>query len=342
MNAPHPRHPPEGGAHDPLARLRAWPRQPLAALPTRLVPASGIAAAMGGGAPELLIKMDAETGFGLGGNKVRKLEMELAPHRLKGVTHLVTTGGPQSNHCRITAAAAAHLGRACILVINGKEPPPPRGNALLQRLFGAEIHTVSGRADRAPAMAAAAQAAAAGGGRALVIPLGASTPLGSLGYADGAVELFGQLDSLPPAAGTWIFVSASSCGTLAGLLLGLTLLGRTDVHLVGVSADTPAQDMRTDTVRLATEAGALLGCTGPVLEAALHCDDTQVGPGYGLTTPASEEAISLFGRGGGVVLDPVYTGKAAAGMVEWIRGGRIPGDHRVVFVHTGGHPALLA
>lgn len=342
MNAPRSRHPHGVGAPEPLARLQSWLRQPLAALPTRLVPASGIAAAIGGGAPELLIKMDAETGFGLGGNKVRKLEMELAPHRLKGVTHLLTTGGPQSNHCRITAAAAAHLGLGCILVINGKEPPPPRGNALLQRLFGAEIHSVSDRADRAPAMAAAAQEVAAGGGRALVIPLGASTPLGSLGYAAGAVELLGQLDDLPAAAGTWIFVSASSCGTLAGLLLGLTLLGRDDVRMVGVSADTPAGEMRTDTVRLATEAGALLGWTGPVLTEALHCDDTQVGPGYGLSTPASEEAISLFGRGGGVVLDPVYTGKAAAGMVDWIRKGRFPGDHRVVFIHTGGHPALLA
>lgn len=342
MNASQASHAHDAAAAEPLARLGRWPRQPLAALPTRLVSASGIAAALGVEAGAVLIKMDAETGFGLGGNKVRKLEMELAPHRLRGVTHLITTGGPQSNHCRITAAAAAHLGLGCILVINGKEPLPPRGNALLQRLFGAEIHPVPDRADRAPAMAAAAQDVAAGGGRALVIPLGASTPLGSLGYAAGAVELLGQLDDLPPAAGTWIFVSASSCGTLAGLLLGLTLLGRTDVRLVGVSADTPAEDMRSDTVRLATEAGGLLGCTGPVMEETLDCDDTQVGPGYGLSTPASEEAISLFGRGGGVVLDPVYTGKAAAGMVDWIREGRIPGDHRVVFIHTGGHPALLA
>lgn len=342
MNAPHPPHPPAPVGADPLARLGAWPRQPLAALPTRLVSTGGIAATLGRDAGGLFIKMDAETGFGLGGNKVRKLEMELAPHRLQGVTHLVTTGGPQSNHCRITAAAAAHLGLSCILVINGKEPPPPRGNALLQRLFGAEIRPVLDRTERAPAMAAAAQDVASRGGRALVIPLGASTPLGSLGYAAGAVELFGQLDALPPAEGTWIFVSASSCGTLAGLLLGVTLLGRTDVRLVGVSADTPAGEMRTDAVRLATEAGALLGWTGPVLEGTLHCDDTQVGPGYGISTPASEEAITLFGRSGGVVLDPVYTGKAAAGMVAWIRGGRIPPEHRVVFVHTGGHPTLLA
>lgn len=336
-------HPAEGGrTQDPLARLGAWPRQPLGALPTRLVRADALGAALGRGAPGILIKMDAETGFGLGGNKVRKLEMELAPHRLDGVTHLITTGGPQSNHCRITAAAAAHLGRACLLVINGTEPPPPRGNALLQRLFGAEIHTVPDRAHRAAAMAAAAQDVAARGGKALVIPLGASTPLGALGYAAGAVELLGQLADRPPAPATWIFVSASSCGTLAGLLLGISLLGRDDVRLVGVSADVTAEDMRAETLRLAAEAGALLGWTGSVAGACLECDDTQVGAGYGIPTPAAEEAMGLFGRSGGVVVDPCYTAKAAAGMTAWIRDGRVPPGDAVVFLHTGGHPAVLA
>ena len=324
-----------------LARLEAWPRQPFATLPTPLIRAANLTRALGADRTEVFVKMDAETGLGLGGNKVRKLEFELAPNRLAGITHLITTGGPQSNHCRITAAAAAQLGLGCVLVVNGSEPGEPRGNALLQRLFGAEIQTVASRAERSPAMAAAAERIRSGGGRALVVPLGASTPLGSLGYAVAAVELARQLQALSPAERTWIFVSASSCGTLAGLLLGVSMLARRDVRLVGVSADTPADEMRSEAVRLATGGGALLAWRGPFLADSLSCDDARVGAGYGIPTPEAEEAIGLFGRTQGIALDPVYTGKAAAGMVAWIREGRVPAGDRVVFVHTGGHPALL-
>jgi 1-aminocyclopropane-1-carboxylate deaminase/D-cysteine desulfhydrase-like pyridoxal-dependent ACC family enzyme len=325
-----------------LARLEAWPRQLLAMLPTQLVAADQLTRSLGASAPRIFMKIDADTGLGLGGNKVRKLEFELAPERIAGVTHVITTGGPQSNHCRVTAAASAHLGRKCVLVINGTVEGKPRGNALLQRLFGADIRTVAGRAGRAPAMEAAALEIAAAGGKTLVIPLGASTPLGSLGYARAAVELEAQLAQLPPVADTWIFLSSSSCGTLAGLLLGFSLLERDDVRLVGVSADTPEAEMRRDAVRLATEGGALLGWTGRLLSDHLFCDDTQVGDGYGIPTPASDEATRLLGATQGVVLDPYYTAKAMAGMLAWIRSGRVAAGDRVVFVHTGGHPALLA
>lgn len=332
---------PSTSSREALGRLEAWPRTPLAALPTRLVAAPNLTRALGASSPPVYVKLDAETGFALGGNKNRKLEMELAPDRLRGVTHLITTGGPQSNHCRMTAGAAAHLGLGCVLVINGREPGEPKGNALVQRLFGAEIRTVGTRDERAPAMEAAARDIAAAGGCALVIPLGASTPLGSLGYAAAAVELQAQLDRLPGAQRTWIFVSSSSCGTLGGLLLGVSLLERSDARLVGVSADTPAGRMHEETVRLAAEAGALLGWSGRVRSDALSCDDARVGPGYGIPTEATWEAIHLFARTQGIVLDPVYTGKAAAGMIAWIRDGAVPAEDRVVFVHTGGHPALL-
>jgi len=324
-----------------IQRLRSWPRTTLAALPTRLVRADNLATALGAAAGRIHVKMDAETGFALGGNKVRKLEFELAPDRLVGVTHLITTGGPQSNHCRVTAAAAAHLGMRCILVVNGEEGTDPRGNALLHRLFGADIRTVAGREDRTPAMEAAAAEVEGLGGVPRIVPLGASTAHGSLGYALGAMELADQLRELPTAERTWVFVSASSCGTLAGLLLGVSLLGRTDVTLVGVSADVSAEDMRAEALRLAGAGAALLGWEGPLADASLECDDGQVGEGYGIATPAALEAIELFGRTQGIVLDPVYTGKAAAGLVDWVREGRVgPGD-RIVFVHTGGHPALL-
>lgn len=323
-----------------LDRLRAWPRLELAALPTRLVPAANVRRTLGSGAPELLVKMDAETGLSLGGNKVRKLETVLGGDRLQGVTHLITTGGPQSNHCRVTAGAAAHLGLGCVLVVNGTFEGEPRGNALVHRLFGAEIRTVTDRSERAPAMERAAAEIAEAGGRAMVVPLGASTGLGALGYALAAVELDTQLPRVE-GRDSWVFVSASSCGTLGGLLLGFALLGRTDVRLVGVSADTPADTMRADAVGLAAEGGALLAWPEPIDDARLSCDDTQVGEGYGIPTPATHEAIALFGRAEGIVLDPVYTGKAAAGLLDWIRSGRVPAGDRVVFVHTGGHPALL-
>lgn len=325
-----------------LARLESWERLHLAALPTRLVRAPQVARSLGPGAPDLLVKMDAETGFALGGNKVRKLEFELAPKRLEGITHLITTGGPQSNHCRITAAAAAYLRLGCVLVLNGEEPAEPRGNALLHRLFGARIEMVPDRTARAPAMAEAALQIRAAGGNPLVVPLGASTGLGALGYALAAVELARQIRDLRPANLTWIFVSASSCGTLAGLLLGFSLLERADVRLVGVSADVSAADMAVDAVRLATEGASLLGWDGAIREEILSCDDTRVGAGYGIASPEAEEAIRLFGRSEGIVLDPVYTGKAAAGLLGWIREGRVGRGDRAVFVHTGGHPALFA
>jgi 1-aminocyclopropane-1-carboxylate deaminase/D-cysteine desulfhydrase-like pyridoxal-dependent ACC family enzyme len=326
----------------PLNRLEAWPRLRLASLPTRLVPADNLRAALGPDAPELWIKMDSETGFALGGNKVRKLETELAPHRLEGITHLVTAGGPQSNHCRVAAAAAARLGLGCVLVVNGAAPDPPTANAFLHRLFGAAVRNVSTREERARGMVAAAEEIEAAGGRALVVPLGASTGLGALGYALAMMELESQLEELPDVERTWIFVSASSCGTLAGLLLGISLLERTDLRLVGVSADASAFDLRTDTVRLASEGAALLGWGGPLREGALAVADEFVGRGYGVPTPASDEALRLFGHAEGVVLDPVYTAKAAAGLISWVRSGNVPTSHRVVFVHTGGHPALFA
>jgi len=328
--------------HEALEHLAAWPRLELASLPTRLVSVPHLASAIADPAPEILVKMDADTGFALGGNKVRKLEFELAPRQLEGVTHLITMGGPQSNHCRVTAAAAAQLGLGCTLVLNGPEPEEPRGNALVHRLFGADIRTVKSREERDPTMQRVATEIAEQGGRAHVVPLGASTGLGALGYVSALVEMAAQLDALEPRPHTWIFVSASSCGTLAGLLLGISLLGRRDYRLVGVSADVFAFDMRMEAGRLARESAALLEWDGEIREGALAAVDEFVGRGYGIPTSAGDEATALFGRTAGIVLDPVYTAKAASGMLAWIRKGSVPPDDRVVFLHTGGHPALLA
>ena len=287
--------------------------------------------------------MDAETGFALGGNKVRKLEYELAPHRLAGVTHVVTSGGPQSNHARVTAAAAARLGLGCVLVLNGGPLGEPRGNALLHRLFGAEIHTVASPDEREHAVQEAAHGIRRAGGHALVVPLGASSPLGTLGYVRAALELRRQLVELwpSPEGRTLVFTAASSCGTLAGLAAGFSVAGLEGLSLMGVSADAPRPTILAETQRLARGALELLGTERPGLPAGLlDVTDREVGDGYGAPTRASRDATILFARSEGVVLDPVYTAKAAAGALQWCRSEGTPVD-RVVLLHTGGHPAIF-
>jgi 1-aminocyclopropane-1-carboxylate deaminase/D-cysteine desulfhydrase-like pyridoxal-dependent ACC family enzyme len=326
-----------------LQRLADWPRLPLAHLPTPFRPMLRLPGALGAPELDMYVKLDAETGFALGGNKVRKLEFELAADRVKGVTCLLTAGGPQSNHCRVTSAAAAWLGLRCILVVTGPEPDRPTGNALLHRLFGAEIITVAERVDRSPRLKLAAEEVAAGGGHPLVIPIGASTGLGSLGYARAAVELLAQTDAIGNARDrTVIVVASSSCGTLAGLLTGISLLGREDVCLIGVSADASAAEIESRAAEIARKSATLLGWDGDLLTRQLSGVDSQVGEGYGIPTDASKTAVQIFGQTEGLVLDPTYTSKAGAGLIELIRSGEVTDRDRVVFLHTGGHPGLLA
>ncbi|WP_405283451.1 D-cysteine desulfhydrase family protein [Gaopeijia maritima] len=329
---------------DLRARLAGLDRLHLASLPTPLRPLPRLRAALGPETPEIRVKLDEETGFGLGGNKVRKLEFELAPERLRGATHLVTTGGPQSNHCRVTAAAAAKLGLGCVLVINGPEPESPTGNARLHRIFGARIRTVASRAERTAALAEVADEIAGAGGRAVVVPLGASTPHGALGYVQALLELHDQLPAESDRA-VHIVVSSSSGGTLAGLWAGLALLDRPDLQVSAISADTPALELRERARALAEGALELLQLPTGAVEAVgdrVEVFDDQVGEGYGLPTPASEDAAEWMARSEGILVDRFYTAKAAAGMIAQLRSGRFPTGDRVVFWHTGGHPAVLA
>lgn len=327
---------------DALARLETIPRKPLAFLPTPLLPSPSLQKALGPGTPPLLMKMDDWTGFALGGNKVRKLEFYLGGEA-SAVDTLITCGGPQSNHCRVTAATAAQLGMKCILVVNGQPPDPPTGNALLMKLFGAEIRVVQGREGRAPAMEKAAREVEAKGRKPLLIPLGASTPLGALGYVRAAVEIDLQMEDRGgwPTGLTWIFISSSSCGTLAGLALGFTLLGRKNVRLVGVSPDVTEEEIRTVTREIAMGAGKLLGWEGTLLPGIITADDRFVGEGYGIPNEPSREATRIFGGQAGIVLDPWYTSKAGAGFIHWIREGKIPLGDTALFWHTGGAPALF-
>ena len=327
-------------AHPALTRLETIPRAELCVTPTPLLLMRNLAKAIAPNGPRLFRKMEAWTGLGLGGNKLRKLEYHLAPERIRGVSTVITCGGTQSNHARLTAAAAAHLGLRCILVLNGEEESPHRGNALLHRLFGAEIRFVESREDREAAMMAASEEE---GGDSMIIPLGASTPLGVLGYLRCALELDHELGlGIKDRPGrTVVVVPSSSCGTLSGLLLGLSILDWDRVRLLGVSADEPTAVIDRTSATLASRAAELLGWDGDIALEAVSATDREVGSGYGIPTEASAEALDLFARLEGALLDPFYTAKAAAALLGELREGRFTPDDTVVFLHTGGHPALF-
>jgi len=296
---------------------------------------TGLRAALGGG-PRLLIKRDDLLGFACGGNKVRKLALVAARARDEGADTLVTTGGVQSNHARVTAAVAARLGMRCALVLNGRPPDSPTGNARLVRILGAEVHYVEERAQRSPAMGALVERLTDEGHRPFMIPLGASTPLGALAYARAFFELLSQVP--PPDA---IVHSTSSGGTQAGLVAGVALAG-VRTRVLGISADDPPEAIGQHIEGLLDQVGAMVQVPDLAARARVEIDDRFVGDGYGIPTPASEEAIQLLASRDGVFLDPTYTAKAMAGLVAYLRTGRFRDDETVLFWHTGGLAGLFA
>lgn len=311
-------------------------REPLATLPTPLQELPRLAAALGG--PRLLIKRDDLTGFALGGNKVRKLEFFLADARAHGADILITCGGVQSNHCRVTAAAAARAGMRCVLVLSGSRPERFTGNVLLDHLFGAELIFVETRAERAHCMEEVARELETKGHRPYVIPLGGSTPLGAYAYIEAMREFAAQCRSLgvSPSA---ILHASSSGGTQTGLVVGC-LAARLPARVVGISADETREDLSLMVADLAIPLAERSGLPAPGKELIEVLDD-YVGEGYGIPTSASGEATRLFARHEGIVLDPTYSAKAAAGMIDLIRHGRFLREETVCFWHTGGNLALL-
>jgi len=321
-----------------LDALCALPAVALAQYPTPVEPLSRLRAALGTG-PRLLIKRDDAITFGFGGNKVRKIEMLAASALEDDADVLITTGGVQSNHCRVTAAAAARLGMRCVIVANGAPPERLTGNALLDHLFGAEVRYVATREERAPAMEAIAECLRAEGSHPVVIPLGASTPLGSAGVARAVGELVSQLDEPPDC----IFHSTSSGGTQAGLVAGCSLYG---VHsrVIGVSADEPADRLQATVSGIVEGLGELLGMDAGKLAAArpIEVETRFIGEGYGIPTEASREAQSLLARTEAIVVDHTYTAKALAGLIGWVREGRFRETDTVLFWHTGGQVGVFA
>lgn len=321
--------------------LARFPRVRLAELPTPLQPLRRLGDVVGH--RQLWVKRDDLTGLATGGNKTRKLEFLLGEALAQGCDVIVTEGAPQSNHCRQTAAACARLGLECALVLNGDEPGVYQGNLLLDRLLGARVHfvgAVDGTARRRALEELAARLRAAGR-RPAVIPTGGSTAVGALGYVDAGLELLRQADALGVEL-RHVVVGASSCGTAAGLVAAACLLGAAPrVHVVSV--DQPAAEVARWTAALAGEALDLLGARpARAPEEVMAVYDAYVGPGYGVPTPEGLRAVALFARLEGIVLDPVYTGKAAAGLLDLVARGVLPPDEPVAFIHTGGTASVFA
>lgn len=284
------------------------------------------------------MKRDDLLSFGMGGNKVRKLQTVLAEAVTGGADTLITCGGLQSNHCRATAAAGAALGLRVVLVVNGTRQDRPTGNALLDQLFGAEVRYTSSREERASTMEMTAAELTAAGRRPYVIPLGASTPLGAAGFALGIQEIL--TSGLRPDT---IVHSTSSGGTQAGLIAGCALYGL-KARVLGISADESSATLSATVRGIVESMAERLGGSQASLGADrdVEVDDSFVGEGYGVPTESSQEALTLVARHEGIVLDPVYTSKAMAGLIERIRRDGFSTTDTVLFWHTGGQVGLFA
>jgi D-cysteine desulfhydrase family pyridoxal phosphate-dependent enzyme len=317
------------------------PRVRLAALPTPLHEVPRFREALGGErrAPRILIKRDDLTGLAFGGNKARKLEFLVADARRQGATALVTTGAVQSNHARMTAAAACAVGLRASLVLTGQPPGgPPEGNLLLDYLLGAEVRCVDGARLDAE-VETVLEALRTRGERPYLIPIGGSSPVGALGYVAGTLELVTQLAERGEAPSRLYYASGSR-GTQAGLVLGARLYSA-PYRLFGmaVSSGGPEKDDRA--LRIANAAAGLLGVATRVVAEDLYTNHDYLGEAYGVPTAGGLEAIRLLARSEGILLDPVYTAKAMAGLIHHVRRGEIAPAETVIFLHTGGTPALF-
>ena len=325
---------------DPLAALRRLPRLRLAHLPTVVEPMPRLGALLGIAA--LHVKRDDCTGLGLGGNKIRKLEFNLAAAREAGADVIVCGGVVQSNAARQVAASCARLGLECHLgIMRGRlavtEPGYEQtGNILLDRLYGAVIHDIPWDEDRNRRLRAIADDHAAAGRRVYLVPYGASDALGAMGYALAAEEI---VRDLPDVA--WIVHASGSAGTQAGLLAGLLAMGH-PARVVGVDVDAQAARVRADVCRVGRETAAMLGCAARWDDSIAEVTARWCGPAYGVADATTEEAIRLAGRLEGLALDPVYSGKGMAGLIGLAREGRFAGTGSVLWIHTGGSPGIFA
>ena len=313
--------------------MKNLPCLKIAHLPTPVEELTLLSAFLGG--PRLLVKRDDQTGLALGGNKTRKLEFLMAEAQAQGAEMVFTTGAPQSNHCRQTAGAAARLGLACTLVLAGERPDELSANYLLDTLLGAQIIWTS-KAERDQILQAAFALAQSDGRKPYLVPYGGSNSTGAAAYAFALKELLEQ--GFRP---DWIVFASSSGGTQAGLVAGAHLLGY-EGKILGISVDEPQAILKTQVAELASETVSRLGAAANFQPSQILATDAYVGAGYGMAGSAEIEAMQIFAQKEGLLVDPVYTGRAAAGLIDLIRQGFFSPDESVLFWHTGGSPALFA
>jgi D-cysteine desulfhydrase family pyridoxal phosphate-dependent enzyme len=315
------------------------PRVPLGFWPTPLKEAPRLTAALAG--PKLWIKRDDLTGFGFGGNKVRGLEFLLADALAQQADTLITGAGPQSNSVRATAAAAVHAGMAMVAVYSGTPPANVEGNYRLTRLLGAEVR-FTGDPDRSsvdPYIEASAAELRRNGRRPYAIPRGGACTLGTLGYVRAACELAEQCaaQGVSPDA---IVLATGSSGTQAGLLAGVHALGL-PWRVEGFTVSRSVEEVQARVYRLAQAALERLRLCQTITSQEVIVHDGFIGPGYGIPTAEGAEAIRLAARCEGIFLDPTYTGKALAGLIAYVRRGYYRNGETLIFLHTGGEPALF-
>lgn len=315
------------------AILSTVPRMKIANLPTAVEKLTRLAAKIG--LRELWIKRDDLTGLALGGNKTRKLEYLIAAALANGAKTLITTGALQSNHCRQTAAAAAKFGLECVLVLTGEPPERYSGNLLLDHLFGAELIWCN-KELRETRMQEVFQRLWSDGKRPYLIPYGGSNSLGALAYAQAMLELAEQGVEVD-----WVIFPSSSGGTQAGMILGSKMCGLS-ARILGISVDLTAEELQQRIYQLITETIDAHSFSLSMNRNEILVEDSYRGKGYGLPTDADIQAVYDFARNEGILLDPVYTGRAAAGMIDLVKRGMIPSSSSVLFWHTGGTPALFA
>ena len=310
------------------------PRLHFAHLPTPIEELPRLSEVLGG--PRLLVKRDEQTGLAFGGNKTRKLEFLVAEAQGQGAKTLISGGALQSNHCRQVAAAAAKFGMNCILVLNGEKTEHPSANLLLDELFGVEFIIIPDRKDRERVMQETHDEAASTGRKPYLVPYGGSSPTGALGYVFAMEELLKQ-----NVSADWIVFGTSSGGTHAGLVLGQRVFGFKG-KVLGISIDEPEDWLKKHVSKLASDASEKLGARIEFTPADVLANADYCRAGYGVLTDAEREAVKLFAKYEGLLLDPVYTGRAAAGLIDLIRKGFFKKAETVLFWHTGGQPALFA
>jgi L-cysteate sulfo-lyase len=323
--------------------LSGFPRVSLAHLPTRLEFLPRLTEQLGG--PEIWVKRDDCTGLATGGNKTRKLEFSMGEALEQGADTIITVGAVQSNHVRQAAAAAARLGMRCEVLLEHRVRKPGNlylnsGNVLLDRLLGANLREYDKGTDFEAAMDEIAGEVRASGGTPYIIPGGASNPVGALGYVGCAEELLQQCEA-QDVAFDHVVLASGSAGTHAGMAVGLRASG-SDLPILGIGVNVPRDEQEAKVWDLACATADYIDRPGCVSRQDIVADCSYVGAGYGEPTEGMNEAVLMLARTEGLLFDPVYSGKALAGMIDYIRAGRFTPGQKIVFLHTGGVAGLFA